>query len=131
MNLLTKIPKDLRYTKEHEWVRLEDDGTVRVGITDFAQEQLHEIVMVELPTVGTKVKADEKFGAIDSVKATSDLFAPVAGEIVAVNEGLEEAPELVNNDPYGEGWMIVIKPDDPQAHDTLLTADAYEKIAKE
>ncbi len=127
---MTKIPSDLRYTKEHEWVRLEN-GTVRVGITDFAQEQLHEIVMVELPSVGTKVEADEKFGTVDSVKATSDLFAPVAGEIVAANEALEEAPELANNDPYGEGWMIVIKPADPKAIENLLTPEAYEKLAKE
>ncbi len=87
--------------------------------------------MVELPSVGTKVKVDEKFGTVDSVKATSDLFAPIAGEIVAANEALEEAPELVNNDPYGEGWMIVIKPADPKAVDNLLTPEAYEKIAKE
>jgi glycine cleavage system H protein len=130
MYLLTKIPSDLRYTKEHEWVRVEN-GTVRIGITDFAQEQLHEIVMVELPSVGTKVETDEKFGTVDSVKATSDLFAPVAGEIVAANEALEEAPELVNNDPYGEGWMIVIKPTDPKAVDKLLSPDDYEKLAKE
>lgn len=127
---MTNIPSDLRYTKEHEWIRLEN-GTVRVGITDFAQEQLHEIVMVELPSVGTKVKADEKFGTVDSVKATSDLFAPIAGEIVAANDALEEAPELVNNDPYGEGWMIVIKAADPKAVESLLTPEAYEKIAKE
>ncbi len=127
---MTKIPSDLRYTKEHEWARLEN-GTVRVGITDFAQEQLHEIVMVELPSVDTKVKADEKFGTVDSVKATSDLFAPITGEIVAANEALEEAPELVNNDPYGEGWMIVIKPEDPKALESLLTPKDYEKIAKE
>jgi len=127
---MTEIPQDLRYTKEHEWARLEN-GNVRVGITDYAQEELHEIVMVELPSVGDKVKAGERFGTVDSVKATSDLFAPIAGEVVEVNEALEEAPELVNNDPYGEGWMILVKPSDPKELDNLMTAEDYRKYIEE
>ena len=129
-NFMTKIPPDLRYTKDHEWSRLEN-GNVRIGITDYAQEELHEVVMVELPSVGDQVKANERFGTVDSVKATSDLIAPFSGEIVEVNKALEEAPELVNNDPYGEGWMIVVKPADPKDIDGLLSADAYQKFLKE
>jgi glycine cleavage system H protein len=127
---MSKIPPELRYTKEHEWARL-DAGKVRVGITDFAQKELHEIVMVELPSVGAKVKAAQKFGTVDSVKATSDIFAPVAGEVVEVNGKLEEAPELVNKDPYGQGWMIVIKPANVKDLDALLTATAYQKLVKD
>ena len=127
---MSKILPELRYTKEHEWARL-DAGKVRVGITDFAQKELHEIVMVELPAVGAKVKAAQKFGTVDSVKATSDIFAPVAGEVVEVNGKLEEAPELVNKDPYGQGWMIVIKPANVKELDALLTAAAYQKLVKD
>jgi glycine cleavage system H protein len=127
---MSKILPELRYTKEHEWARL-DAGKVRVGITDFAQKELHEIVMVELPAVGAKVKAAQKFGTVDSVKATSDIFAPVAGEVVEVNGKLEEAPELVNKDPYGQGWMIVIKPTNVKELDALLTAAAYQKLVKD
>jgi glycine cleavage system H protein len=126
---MSKILPELRYSKEHEWARLEA-GKVRVGITDFAQKELHEIVMVELPAVGVKLKASQKFGTVDSVKATSDIFAPVAGEVVEVNGKLEEAPELVNKDPYGQGWMIVIKPVDAKEFDALLTATAYTKLVK-
>jgi glycine cleavage system H protein len=124
---MTKIPAELKYTKEHEWTQLEN-GKIRVGITDYAQEELHEIVMVELPAVGTTVKMGEVFGTVDSVKATSDLFAPIDGEIVEVNEKLEEAPELVNNDPYGEGWLLVIKPVDPKQYEGLMSAEAYKQL---
>jgi len=127
---MSKILPELRYTKEHEWARL-DAGKVRVGITDFAQKELHEIVMVELPAVGAKLKAAQKFGTVDSVKATSDIFAPVAGEVVEVNGKLEEAPELVNKDPYGQGWMIIIKPANVKDLDALLTATAYQKLVKD
>jgi glycine cleavage system H protein len=127
---MSKVLPELRYTKEHEWARLEA-GKVRVGITDFAQKELHEIVMVELPAVGAKVKAAQKFGTVDSVKATSDIFAPVAGEVVEVNGKLEEAPELANKDPYGQGWMIVIKPANVKELDALLTATAYQKLVKD
>lgn len=124
---MTKIPPELRYTEEHEWVRLED-GKIRVGITDYAQEKLHEIVMVELPSVGTKVKAGDVYGTVDSVKATSDLFSPVSGEVIEVNSSLDEAPEKVNNDPYGEGWMIILKLDDNKEIESLLTAADYQKF---
>lgn len=126
---MTKIPPELRYTDEHEWVRLEK-GKIRVGITDYAQEKLHEIVMVELPSVGTKVKAREVFGTIDSVKATSDLFSPVSGEVIEVNSSLDEAPEKVNNDPYGDGWMIIIKPDDEKEIEKLMNAAKYQEFIK-
>jgi len=127
---MSKILPELRYTKEHEWARLEA-GKVRVGITDFAQKELHEIVMVELSAVGAKVKAAQKFGTVDSVKATSDIFAPVAGEVVEINGKLEEAPELVNKDPYGQGWMVIIKPANVKDLDALLTATAYQKLVKD
>ncbi len=126
---MTKIPAELKYTKEHEWARLEN-GKIRVGITDYAQEELHEIVMVELPSVGTAVKMGEVFGTVDSVKATSDLFSPIDGEVVAVNEKLEEAPELVNNDPYGEGWLLIIKPADPKQYEGLMNAETYKQLVE-
>ncbi|MFX1319605.1 MAG: glycine cleavage system protein GcvH [Promethearchaeota archaeon] len=124
---MSKIPTDLLYTKEHEWVR-QEDGIVRVGISDYAQEELHEIVMVELPSVGTAVKANEVFGTVDSVKATSELFSPVSGEVVEMNEKLEEAPELVNNDPYGDGWMIAIKMANPNEVKNLMNAETYKSF---
>jgi glycine cleavage system H protein len=127
---MSKIPSDLVYTKEHEWVRQEKD-TVRIGITDYAQEELHEIVMVELPSVGTTVKTGETFGTVDSVKATSELFSPISGEVLEINEKLEEAPELVNNDPYGEGWMIVLKPSNPDEIKDLMSSDDYSKFIAE
>lgn len=127
---MTKIPAELLYTKEHEWVR-QEDGVVRVGITDYAQEELHEIVMVELPSVGTTVEAGEAFGTVDSVKATSELFSPISGEVTEVNEKLDEAPELVNNDPYGDGWMVVIKGSNPNDLKSLLSADDYKKFVEE
>jgi glycine cleavage system H protein len=127
---MTKIPAELLFTKEHEWIR-QEDGVVRIGITDYAQEELHEIVMVELPSVGTAVKAGEVFGTVDSVKATSEIFSPIAGEVTEINEKLEEAPELVNNDPYGEGWMVAIKVSDPNELTSLLSADGYKKFIEE
>lgn len=128
--IMTKIPSELFYTKEHEWMS-QEGALVRVGITDYAQEELHEVVMVELPTVGTTLKMGEVFGTVDSVKATSELFSPISGEVVERNEQLEEAPELVNNDPYGKGWMIVIKPSNPSELKMLMNADAYSKFVKE
>ncbi|MFW9830695.1 MAG: glycine cleavage system protein GcvH [Candidatus Thorarchaeota archaeon] len=124
---MSKVPDELLYTKEHEWIRKEN-GLVRVGITDYAQEELHEIVMVELPSPGTTVKAGEVFGTVDSVKATSELFAPISGEVVETNERLEEAPELVNNDPYGEGWMIAVQASNADEIKALLNAEAYKKL---
>ena len=123
-----KLPQNLRYTESHEWVRREADGTVAVGITDHAQEQLGDIVFVEAPKPGRKVKAGEAVGVVESVKAASDIYAPVAGEIVDVNAELGSAPEKVNADAYA-AWMYRIRPDDAGAPDRLLDAAAYEKTA--
>jgi len=122
------VPKDLRYTESHEWVKREADGTVSVGITDHAQEQLGDIVFVEPPKPGRKVKAGEAVGVVESVKAASDIYAPVAGEVVAANDALSKTPEQVNADAYGS-WMYRIKPEDPAAIDRLLDSAAYEKSA--
>ena len=123
-----KLPKELRYTASHEWTRKEADGTLSVGITDHAQEQLGDIVFVEAPAPGRKVAAGEAVGVVESVKAASDIYAPVAGEIVAANAELGNAPEKVNEDAFA-AWMFRIKPDDPAAVDKLMDAGAYEKSA--
>ena len=124
---MANIPADLRYTKEHEWAKLEGDKA-RVGITAFAQEQLGDVVFVELPKVGTKVTAMKTFGVVESVKAVSDLFAPLSGEVVETNPELTKMPETVNSDPYGKGWMIVIKLANPKEMDGLMSAADYEKL---
>ncbi|MFS8629817.1 MAG: glycine cleavage system protein GcvH [Bacillales bacterium] len=124
------VPKDLRYSKEHEWVRVED-GKVRVGITDFAQSELGDIVFVELPEVGTEVTAGEPFGSVESVKTVSELYAPVSGKVIEVNEELEDNPEYVNESPYDQAWMIVIEPSDLAEVDNLLTPEAYEEMIRE
>lgn len=124
------IPKDLRYTESHEWLRHEGDGTLTVGITDHAQQQLGDIVFVEAPKPGRKVAAGEAVGVVESVKAASDIYSPVAGEVVAANEDLAGAPEKVNQDAYG-AWMFRIKPDNAGDADKLLDAAAYEKVASE
>ena len=119
-------PETLRYTKEHEWVRLEEDGhSATMGITDFAQGELGDIVFVELEPEGSSFDNNDVFGTVEAVKAVSDLFMPFAGTIIAHNEALQDAPELVNSDPYGEGWMIRVELDDPSEVDSLLTADEY------
>ena len=123
-----KLPQELRYTDSHEWVRREADGTVAVGITDHAQQELGDIVFVEAPKPGRRVKAGEAVGVVESVKAASDIYAPVAGEIVAANAELAAAPEKVNADAYA-AWMYRIRPDDAAAVDRLLDAAAYEKTA--
>ena len=123
-----KLPKDLRYTQTHEWVRREADGTLSVGITDHAQEQLGDIVFVEAPQAGRKVAAGDAVGVVESVKAASDIYAPVAGEIVAANVELATAPEKVNEDAFG-AWMYRIRPTDAAAFGSLLEASAYEKVA--
>ena len=123
-----KFPDDVRYAESHEWAKSEGD-TVKVGISDYAQDQLGDIVFVELPEEGDSLEKGEEFGTVESVKAVSELYMPVGGEIVAVNSGLEDAPELANNTPYTDGWMIEVKPDNPSELDNLLTADAYlEKL---
>ena len=121
------FPNDVKYTKEHEWIRLEGD-VAYVGITDYAQEQLGDIVFVDIQTVGETLAADEVFGTIEVVKTISDLFLPVAGEVLEQNETLEEQPELVNKDPYGEGWLIKVKPEDIKAVEDLLDAEAYKAV---
>ena len=126
------IPDDLRYTSEHEWVRTGDGTSVRVGITDYAQDALGDIVYVQLPDVGTSVTAGESFAEVESTKSVSDIYAPVDGTVTAVNESLVEHPELVNTDPYGEGWLVEIEPSDQAALGSLLDAAGYaELIEKE
>jgi glycine cleavage system H protein len=118
------FPDDVRYDESHEWVRSEGDK-VKVGITDYAQDQLGDIVFVELPEVGDTFDKGEEFGTVESVKAVSELYLPVAGEVVAINSSLEESPEKVNNAPYGDGWMIEIKAENPPELDDLMDNDAY------
>ena len=120
-----EIRDDCRYLETHEWAR-QEDGTVRIGITDFAQDELGDIVFVELPAVGETIEAGTAFGVVESIKAVSDLYAPVSGEVVAVNEELHDAPELVNDDPSEDGWMIEIEPDDGNELEDLLSAEEYE-----
>jgi glycine cleavage system H protein len=125
---VSEIPADLRYTPEHEWVRLTGDGTVRVGITDFAQSSLGDVVYVQLPDVGSEVTAGESFGEVESTKSVSDLFAPVTAKVIAVNGDLESNPQLVNSDPYGQGWLLELQADGDtleQGLAALLDADAY------
>ena len=125
---MSEIPADLRYTPEHEWVRRTGDGTVRVGITDFAQSSLGDVVYVQLPDVGSEVAAGESFGEVESTKSVSDLYAPVTATVIAVNGDLESNPQLVNSDPYGQGWLLELEADDDtleQGLSALLDADAY------
>jgi glycine cleavage system H protein len=124
------VPKDLRYTKDHEWVRL-DGETATVGVTDFAANQLGDVVFVDLPEVGRKVDQFATFGVVESVKAVSDLYAPVSGEVVEVNGDLGSKPELVNSDPFGDGWMIKVKVGDSAQLAELLDAAGYEKLTAE
>jgi glycine cleavage system H protein len=124
---MSKVPEDLRYTKEHEWARREGDEA-RIGITDYAQEQLGDVVFVELPKVGSRVGAMKTFGVVESVKAVSDLYAPLSGEIIAVNDALAKQPEAVNRDPYGDGWMIVVRIAAPAEYEGLLDPSAYERL---
>lgn len=121
------IPTELRYTSDHEWAKNED-GVAIVGITDYAQGELGDVVFVELPEVGSQVEKGASFGTIEAVKAVADLFSPVSGEVVEVNALLEDAPETVNKDPYGDGWMVKIKMSDPAEFDGLMDAEAYEKL---
>ena len=118
-------PAELKYVSSHEWLRAEADGSVTVGVTHHAQELLGDIVFVELPEVGASLAAEDQAGVVESVKAASDVYAPIAGEVVAVNEGLPDAPETVNSDPYGEGWFFRIKPANPADLDGLMNAEQY------
>ncbi|MER1986911.1 MAG: glycine cleavage system protein GcvH [Solibacillus sp.] len=123
-------PKDLRYTKEHEWVKIED-GKVRIGITHFAQNELGDIVFVELPEVGDAVTIDQPFGSVESVKTVSELYAPVTGTVVEVNEALSDSPELVNESAYEQAWMIVVELSDAAQVDALLTAEQYDELIEQ
>jgi glycine cleavage system H protein len=121
------IPDDLQYTKSHEWVRMEED-TATIGITDHAQDELGDVVFVELPEVGATIGAGDSFGTVESVKAVSDLYTPVGGEIVEVNSSLEDAPEKINDDPYGEGWIVKLRTSEEA---DLLSPEEYEKVVEE
>src|SRR5690606_39789315 len=125
------LPNELKYREEDEWVKSEGDNRVRIGITDFAQSELGDIVFVELPEVGDEVTAGEPFGSVESVKTVSELYAPVSGKVVEVNEELGDSPENVNTSPYGDGWMIVVEMSDPSQLDQLLTADQYKATVSE
>ncbi len=123
------IPENLKYTKEHEWIQVKGDEAL-VGITDFAQRELGDIVYVDVDTEGEELDKDEVFGTVEAVKTVSDLFMPVAGEVLTINESLEDQPELINKDPYGKGWIIKIKIKDSESLKDLLTADEYKKMVK-
>jgi glycine cleavage system H protein len=125
---MSNVPPDLRYAKSHEWLKLESDGTATVGITDYAQNSLGDITFVQLPKVGAALKAGETFGVVESVKAASDLYAPAAGTVLAVNAALDGAPEKVNQSPFGDGWMLKLKLADPAAVQALLSAEDYSKL---
>lgn len=121
------LPDDLRYSSDHEWVRLED-GRLRLGITDYAQDALGDVVFVEIPSVGAEVDAAAKVSEVESTKSVSDIYAPVAGRVVEVNTALADSPERLNDDPYGEGWICIIEPTDPDSVSALLDADAYRRL---
>jgi len=127
---MMNTPKELRYSEEHEWVKVESEK-VRIGITDFAQSELGDIVFVELPEVGDEISADEPFGSVESVKTVSELYAPISGKVVEVNEDLNDSPEFVNESPYEKAWMIVVEPTDAGEVDKLMTAEQYEAMTKE
>jgi glycine cleavage system H protein len=125
---MSHVPEDLKYNESHEWVREEDDGTVTIGITDHAQTQLGDLVYVELPDARRVVHANEELAVVESVKAASDVYSPIGGEVVAVNAALADTPELVNQDPYGEGWLVRLRPEDPSELGALLEANGYRAV---
>lgn len=123
---MSEIPLELKYTKSHEWVRIEDDGSVTIGITDHAQELLGDLVFVELPEAGTEISAQEAVCVVESVKAASDVYMPISGEVVAINEILADAPETINDSPYDDGWLIKVKPSNPEELEDLMDSDSYD-----
>lgn len=123
---MSNIPADLKYVASHEWLRLEDDGTITVGITDHAQDLLGDVVFVDLPDVGDNITVDEEIAVVESVKAASDVYAPISGEVVAINESLEDDPEIINSDPYGDGWFFKLKPENMADFEALMSAEDYE-----
>lgn len=128
---MSQTPSELKYASSHEWARLEEDGTVTVGISDHAQDALGDVVFVELPEVGNSLAAGEEAGVVESVKAASDIYAPVGGEVIAVNEQLEDEPETVNSDPYNDGWIFKLQPADTSELDALLSAEDYQSKCDE
>jgi len=128
---MSELPQELRYLDTHEWVRNEGDGIATIGITDHAQDSLGDVVYVELPEVGRVLSVGEESAVVESVKAASDIYAPVSGEVIAVNEALEDEPETVNNSPYGDGWFYKVRMSDPSELDELLDADGYREVAEE
>jgi glycine cleavage system H protein len=124
------IPEELKYTEEHEWVARTGEDTVRIGVTDYAQEQLGDVVFVQLPEIGQSVGSGDTLGEVESTKSVSDIFAPLQGEVVGRNDALDQQPELVNSDPYGEGWMVELRLSDPAAVDGLLDAGAYKALVE-
>lgn len=130
-NRMSNVPNELKYVSSHEWVREEGNGVVTIGITEHAQEQLGDVVFVELPEVDSDLASGDEAGVVESVKAASDIYAPLTGKIVAFNEELEDSPELVNSDPYGDGWLFQIKLGDPEEMDELLDAEAYAQLLEE
>ncbi|HIG42229.1 MAG: glycine cleavage system protein GcvH [bacterium] len=128
---MAEFPGELRYAQSHEWARMEDDGTITVGISDHAQDSLGDVVFVELPEVGTDVEAQGEAGVVESVKAASDIYAPVSGTIVAINEALEDAPEIVNESPFDKGWFFKLQPGDKTELESLLDANAYQEFCEQ
>lgn len=128
---MSEIPSELRYSESHEWAEQLEDGLIRVGITDHAQEQLGDLVFVELPEEGDAVSRGDACAVVESVKAASDIYAPVTGEVASINEALADSPETVNNDPYGDGWLFTIKPADPEEIEELMDADGYAEHLEE
>ncbi|VFN00690.1 MAG: glycine cleavage system H protein [Candidatus Kentron sp. G] len=127
---MSNVPEQLRYAKSHEWIREEEDGTITIGITDHAQELLGDLVYIDLPAVGRSAGAEQELAVVESVKAASDIYSPVDGEVIQVNEALGDSPELVNTDPYGEGWILRLRPSGPIPAGTLLDASAYAELAE-
>ncbi len=127
---MSTVPDELRYTKTHEWVRMEDDGSVTIGLSDHAQEQLGDLVYVELPDVGRQLSPGEEVAVVESVKAASDIYAPISGEVTEANDVLADSPETVNADPYGDGWLFRIEPTDAKELDELLDAEEYTELAE-
>lgn len=125
---MSNIPSELKYLESHEWLRVESDGSVTIGISDHAQSALGDLVFVEVPAVGRKLKAGESFAVVESVKAASDVYSPVSGEVIAVNESLSGAPELINSSPYGDGWLMKVRPADKTELNKLLDATAYKAV---
>jgi glycine cleavage system H protein len=128
---MSVVPQDLRYTREHEWARLEDDGRITVGVTDYAQEQLGDVVYLDLPNLDELVEGGEPLGEVESTKSVSDIYAPVTGKVAEINTECKDNPAAVNQDPYGEGWLLVIEPSDPTEYEGLLMPEEYEDFLEE